>query len=160
MSVIRQIRTFLLLDLKLKKLMFETFFYLGCARIIKILPLAKLGPILGTYMKDTSFTKNPSGNATIKNISSAINIISRYTFWESNCLVRAIAAMKMLERRKIESTLYLGMAKDEKGNLLAHAWLRSGDFFVTGAEEMQRFTVVGKFAKNTGFINEGEIIGK
>jgi hypothetical protein len=160
MSGVNRIKTFLSLDFKSKILMFETFFYLGCARIIKILPLTKLGPLLGTYMKDTSFTRNYSGNSTVKNISSAINIISRYTFWESNCLVRAIAAMKMLERRKIESTLYLGMAKDENGNLLAHAWLRSGDFFVTGAEEMQRFTVVGKFAKNTGYNNEGEMIGK
>ena len=41
--------------------------------------------------------------------------MSRYTFWESQCLVKAIAAMKMLERRQIESTLYLGTAKDENG---------------------------------------------
>ena len=39
--------------------------------------------------------------------------MSRYTFWESQCLVKAIAGMKMLERRHIESTLYLGTAKDE-----------------------------------------------
>jgi hypothetical protein len=160
MSAISRVKTFLSLDLKSKILMFETLFYLGCARIIRILPLTKLGPMLGTYMEDTSFTRNHSGNATIKNISSAINIISRYTFWESNCLVRAIAAMKMLERRKIESTLYLGMAKDEKGNLIAHAWLRSGNVFVTGAEEKQRFTIVGKFANNVGYNNEGELIGK
>ena len=62
---------------------------------------------------------------------------------------KAIAAMKMLERRKIESTLYLGTAKDENGKMIAHAWLRSGPFYITGFEEMERFTVVGKFAKES-----------
>ena len=73
--------------------------------------------------------------------------MSRHTFWESQCLVKAIAAMKMLERRQIESTLYLGTAKDENGNLIAHAWLRSGPFYITGVEAMEKFTVVSKFAK-------------
>ena len=58
--------------------------------------------------------------------------MSRYTFWESQCLVKAIAGMKMLEKRNIESTLYLGTAKDEKGELIAHAWLRSGLFLCIG----------------------------
>jgi hypothetical protein len=55
--------------------------------------------------------------------------------------------MKMLERRKIESTLYMGTAKDETGRLIAHAWLRSGPYCITGSEEMSSFTVVSKFAK-------------
>ena len=66
---------------------------------------------------------------------------------ESECLVKAIAGMKMLEKRNIESTLYLGTAKDENGELIAHAWLRSGPFYISGAEVMERFTVVAKFAK-------------
>ena len=53
--------------------------------------------------------------------------MSKYTFWESQCLVKAIAGMKMLERRNIESTLYLGTAKDAKGQMYrSDAWLRSG----------------------------------
>ena len=78
----------------------------------------------------------------LKQVSQAINIMSNYTFWESQCLVKAIAAMKMLERRQIESTLYLGTAKDENGKMIAHAWLRSGPFYITGAEGMEKFTVV------------------
>ena len=51
----------------------------------------------------------------LASISQAIHLMSRYTFWESECLVKAIAGMKMLEKRNIESTLYLGTAKDENG---------------------------------------------
>ena len=98
-------------------------------------------------MKETSFRIDESNRKILKQISEAIHIMSNYTFWESQCLVKAIAAMKMLERRQIESTLYLGTAKDENGKLIAHAWLRSGPFYITGAEGMERFTVVSKFAK-------------
>ena len=74
--------------------------------------------------------------------------MSRHTFWKSQCLVRAIAAKKMLDRRRIESTLYLGTARDAEGKMIAHAWLRSGPFYVTGAEEMQMFTTVAAFGSD------------
>ena len=38
----------------------------------------------------------------IKHVSEAIHMMSKYTFWESQCLVKAIAGMKMLQRRQIE----------------------------------------------------------
>jgi hypothetical protein len=98
-------------------------------------------------MDETTFRCMDSNVKIVKSISQAIHIMSKYTFWESKCLVKAIAGMKMLERRKIESTIYLGTAKDETGKMIAHAWLRSGPIFVTGFEEMSKFTVVGKFAK-------------
>ena len=100
-------------------------------------------------MAETSFT-NTSNEKILKQISVAINIMSRHTFWESQCLVKAIAGMKMLEKRKIESTLYLGTAKEKNGQLIAHAWLRSGPYYLTGFEGMNKFTVVGKFANNSG----------
>ena len=59
--------------------------------------------------------------------------------------------MKMLERRNIESTLYLGTAKDLNGKLIAHAWLRSGPLYITGKEGMEKFTEVGKFANSIRF---------
>lgn len=121
--------------------------FLGWARILKSVPFSKVAPSLGDHMNETSFTHNELHKETLKNVSQAIHIMSRYTFWESQCLVKAMAGMKMLERRKIESTLYLGTAKDESGKLIAHAWLRSGPIYVTGSEGMEKFTVVGTFAK-------------
>lgn len=73
--------------------------------------------------------------------------MSKYTLWESQCLVKAIAGMMMLERRGIDSTIYLGTTRDEDGKMIAHAWLRSGPFYVSGSEGMKQFTVVGMFAK-------------
>lgn len=144
----RKIRIFISLNWKVKWLLVESYFYLGWARILKMIPFSKVAPSLGIQMVETTFTINLSDKATLSNISQALHIMSRYTFWESECLVKAIAGMKMLEKRKIESTLYLGTAKDEFGDFIAHAWLRSGTFYITGSEGMERFTVVNKFAKN------------
>lgn len=129
----------------------EAFFYLGFARIMKTLPFSSIAPYLGSQMLETSYKQSPDNLKVIHTISQSINIISRYTFWETKCLDRAIAAMKMLERRKIDSTLYLGTSREENGKLNAHAWLRSGQYYVTGADVMDKFTVVAKFAKKINF---------
>lgn len=144
----RKIRIFVSLNWKVKWLLFESYFFLGWARILKMMPFSKVAPSLGMQMVETTFTINSSDKTTLSNISQALHIMSRYTFWESECLVKAIAGMKMLERRRIESTLYLGTAKEETGEFIAHAWLRSGPFYITGSEGMERFTVVNKFAKS------------
>ncbi|WP_117168571.1 lasso peptide biosynthesis B2 protein [Paraliobacillus sediminis] len=135
-----------------KRLYIEVFVLLAWARILKALPFGRVAPSLGEKSVETSETIATSPSL-ISDISKAIALISRYTFWESACLVQAIAAMKMLERRKIESTLYLGTARDKEGKMIAHAWLRSGPFYVTGSSVMHNFTVVSVFGK---FIDRGE----
>jgi hypothetical protein len=99
-------------------------------------------------MQETSSAVQSIDEQALIHVHNAVQIISNHTMWESKCLVRAIAALKMLERRHIDSTLYLGTARDDNGMMIAHAWLRSGPFYVTGAEGMHRFAVVGMFAKS------------
>lgn len=125
----------------------EAFLFLGWARFLMLFPFSKVAPTLGTYMQETVNLSSEANRAALSEVCDAIRIMSQHTFWQSKCLVKAIAAMKMLERRRIESTLYLGTARDHAGQMAAHAWLRSGSSFITGFEEMSRFTVVGKFAK-------------
>lgn len=138
------------MDWKTKGLLLESLFYLGLGRYFKSIPFSKVAPSLGQHMEETTFDPSATNKKVLSSVSQAIHIMSRYTIWESQCLVKAIAAMKMLEKRQIESTLYLGTAKDDSGELIAHAWLRSGPYYITGSEEMARFTVVGKFAKKLG----------
>ncbi|WKG28831.1 lasso peptide biosynthesis B2 protein [Priestia aryabhattai] len=147
MALIKQLKAFLLFDWKTKSLLLESYLYLGWSRYLKSVPFSKVAPTLGNHMEETSFTLSSSNKEVLASVAQAIHIMSPYTFWESQCLVKAIAAMKMLEKRQIESTLYLGTAREENGELVAHAWLRSGPFYITGAEVMERFTVVSKFAK-------------
>lgn len=137
---------FLSLNAKMRFLFLEAFFFLGWARILKCRPFLKVAPYLGDFMRETTHTSIKAHEKKINSISSAIEIMSRYTFWESACLVQAIAGMKMLQKRQIESTLYLGTAKDDTGKLIAHAWLRCGSVYITGSEGVESFTIVGVFA--------------
>jgi hypothetical protein len=142
-----KVKHFLLYNRETKWLLIEAYLLLGWARILKNFPFSKIAPSLGKQMYETSYNITDSEKKILFKVSQAVNLMSRYTIWESMCLVKAITAMKMLEKRKIESTLYLGTAKDENGKLIAHAWLRSGPYYLTGAEGMERFVVVCKFAK-------------
>lgn len=155
-----KLKAFFLYDKATKLILFEAFLFLGRARFLKSIPFSKMADSLGLHIGETSAFEYEDKIKIIKNISQAINITSRYTFWESKCLVKAIAAMKMLERRKIDCTLYLGTSKDENGKLIAHAWLRSGSYYVTGFEGKEKFTVVGTFAKTASNNIQGAVYGK
>lgn len=130
-----------------RKLYLEALIFLAWARILKSLPFSKVAPSLGDSMVETPLADDPGKTQMLKQISYVVRKLSRLTIWESACMVRAVAALKMLERRGIDSTLYLGTAKDDSGKMIAHAWLRSGSIYLTGFEEMERFTVVAKFGK-------------
>ncbi|MCC3376008.1 lasso peptide biosynthesis B2 protein [Cohnella sp. REN36] len=147
--IVRRLRAFLKKPLGTKLLLLEAFLFLGWARFLKLLPFSRVSPSLGTLQTETSWSCFTEDEVTLRRVSRAVRTMSRYTWWESKCLVMAIAAMKMLQRRGIDSTLYLGTAKDEEGRMIAHAWLRSGPYYLTGAEEMAAFTVVSRFGRFT-----------
>lgn len=65
------------------------------------------------------------------NVAFVVDHVCTKTAWESKCLVRALTAQRLLARKKIHSTLYLGCAVQE-GEMVAHAWLRCGSMYVTG----------------------------
>lgn len=157
MILFNKFRTFFKLDGQMQVMLIEAFCYLAWGRYLKMLNFSRVAPTLGKSMSETSCSTKTSDKQTLQNVSAAIHLMSRYTFWESECLVKAIAGMKMLEKRRIESTLYLGTAKEKTGNLVAHAWLRSGPYYISGSETMNKFTVVASFAKeNRNKKAEGE----
>lgn len=130
-----------------KLLYAEAFFYLGYAKVLITRPFSKVVEKLSIQMAESSRISYEANQYKLRQVSESIEVASRNTFWQCKCLVRAIAAMKMLERRKMDSTMYLGTAKDDQGKLIAHAWLRCGNLYITGAENKDEFTTVGKFAK-------------
>ena len=156
MKILRKIKILISLPLHKKWLFVEAFVMLGWARILKMIPFSRIAPTLGDHMEETDMNQIEN-KIMLKHVSEAIHIMSKYTIWESQCLVKAIAGMKMLQRRQIESTLYLGTARDDTGQMIAHAWLRSGPFYISGSEGMERFAVVAKFAKR---INDPKDVGK
>ncbi len=78
-------------------------------------------------------------------VAYAVSRVCNRTAWESKCLVRALCAQRLLHKKGIESTLYLGCGKEE-GKLVAHAWLRCGEVYVTGGNGAE-YATVDKFRK-------------
>ena len=64
-----------------------------------------------------------------------------YIPWSGKCLVQALTGKLLLKMFHLPGTIYFGMTK---GNdiLKAHAWLKSGDHFVSGKKGHKNFTVV------------------
>ena len=129
------------------RLFFKAVFWTGIARILIVfVPLKRFSFMLGTHMKETPVTSVDENMDLLKSVTIAISRASRYVPWRCKCYEQAIAAKVILRGYGIETTLYYGIAKDQEKKLIAHAWVRCGDYIVTGRWGMQRFTVVGTFA--------------
>lgn len=129
-------------------LLAEAMWSLGMARCaVKLLPFRRIEAGLGTPMAESPTTNVRAQHAVIAQIGWAVWAVSRRMPGTSQCLVQALAAKWMLQRRRIPSTMYFGMAKDDEGQHTAHAWLRSGAQVLTGAQGRHHFTVVATFAE-------------
>lgn len=119
----------------------------GVARIlILFVPLRQFSFLLGEHMKQTPGALSGESPELLRSVTIALARAGRYVPWRCKCYEQAIAAKMILRGKKIRTTLYYGVAKDPEGKLIAHAWLRCGDYIVTGRRGMERFTVVGTFA--------------
>jgi hypothetical protein len=124
----------------------EAFFWLALARAaVVLLPFRWIAPRLGEVNRETPDELSPAEMALARRTGGMVRRASRYTFWQSNCLAQAIAAAIMLRRRRVATTLYLGVMLREK-RLEAHAWLRGGAEILTGAAGRQRFRVISTIA--------------
>ncbi len=141
------VKKFLDLKSNKKKLFVEAYFLLGFSRwLILTRPFSKIAYILGEENTETPESNHGVDIKLVKEVAKAIQVMSKYTFWESKCLVQAYAAKKMLRKRKQKTTVYLGVSKNEKGDMIAHAWLRCGTFFVTGGGGHENFIVTSSFS--------------
>ncbi len=86
-------------------------------------------------------------NEVVEKVTWAIDAVRWATPWDSNCLARSLAGKRLLRKRGLASTLYLGVSKSDPNTLIAHAWLRCGEYFITGTPGHEQFTVVATFAE-------------
>lgn len=142
----KKIIKFFKLPLRMKGLMIEAFLLLGYSRFIVLhFQFKKIANILGKSNTETVKANDEINLDKVKMIARAIRTMSKSTPWESKCLVQAYAAKLMLKKRNQPCTVYLGVSKDENGQMIAHAWVRCGEMYVTGGDGA-KFTVTGKFS--------------
>jgi hypothetical protein len=143
----RRLFRFRKLSWKMRLLIFVSFFLMAPVRCaVLLIPFKYIAPFLGEKNGNTSDVVKHEVLVKAARIGWAVETISRFTPWESKCLVRAITAQILLRGIGAPSTLYLGMAKDKSSKLIAHAWLRCGNLTLTGASESDNFHKVAQFA--------------
>lgn len=143
----RKVKTFICMNNKEKFCIIQTFFYTGFYRaFILFIPFNKLRKRMGSHKQESSDKVDNDTYRIARRISSRVLFISAKTPWESKCLVQALTAQKLLKRKGISTTIYLGVKKDRNNNMLAHAWIRCGSYYVTGGDSREGYAVVAKFA--------------
>lgn len=132
---------------KFKKLTILSYIYSAYFRMqIKFIKPAKLKKNWGVEGEESPEEDSKKNYLFAAHVSQTVARICNKTSWESKCLVRALTAQRMLAKKDIRSTMYLGVREDQ-GKMQAHAWLRVGKYIITGGEVCEEFTVVDKFCK-------------
>ena len=131
-----------------KKETLLTYYYSALFRIqLLVLPPGKMRKGWGRENGESAGTEAPEGYRQAVRISRIVRKVCDKTPWESKCLVRALAAQRLLYRQGLSSTLYLGCGMEE-GKMVAHAWLRFGEMYVTGGDG-SGYTTVARFCLDT-----------
>lgn len=142
----RKTKTFFKISNELKIEFLKAFFYTGFYRaFILFVPFNKLRKRMGKHKEESAAKEARDVYKIASHISWVVTLISSKTPWESKCLVQALTAQRMLKSKKISTTIYLGVRK-EGNEMKAHAWLRCGEYYVTGGAIRDQYTVVAKFA--------------
>ena len=141
----KSIKTFSTLDFRKKRLFARAFILTGINRyIILNKEFKSLTKRIGTSKEESSHEIDKKNYRIAREVSEVVTVVSSHTPWESLCLVQAMTAQKLLKREGISSTLYLGVKRDGK-EMLAHAWLRCGEYYVTGGTG-EGYANVAKFS--------------
>jgi len=132
------------LTFKKKLLLVITFFLTGFIRlIILFVPFRLVAKLMGVEGLETNYYNSKVEHLhKVRVIGWAVGTVSRHTPWKSRCMVQALTAQLLLRFFGVPATLYLGVNKNKEGQLIAHAWLRSGAEIVTGADTMADFQAI------------------
>lgn len=131
----------------------EAFFLLGLCRFSLLRkPFTEL--VSHLQMHREAITQPPQAPFVIETaraIGWAVTLAANHTPWESTCLVQVLAAQRMLQRRGVSGVFYIGATPASRNDgetpgLLAHAWLKCNDQFITGEKGHQDYTVVSAFS--------------
>jgi hypothetical protein len=122
----------------------EAWCFLHFAKlVILLIPFRKIASWMGRLQvestHDLHYTEIP-----VK-IEYAVRRASRYTLHKSKCYDQALTAKALLGQSGLPATIYFGLAKENDKKLKAHAWVRCGNFIITGKAGLEQFTVVASF---------------
>ena len=142
-----------------KLMAFEAAFELVLARLITLTSAKRFTSALG-QQKDQPVAANQEQQERATTIGHVVELTARAMPFRAVCLQQAIALRRMLRRRNIPATVFLGVMPGAGGDIpdsppigggelpmSAHAWVKSGDRIVNGKiAGLNRYVVLGQFS--------------
>jgi Transglutaminase-like superfamily len=138
----RRLRRFLALTRSEQRLLIEATLMLGVIRVgLKLLRFPTLWRLLNRTPRPP-IGLPASGRLSLDRVAWAVTTASPYVLGSRRCLPQALAAQQLLVRRGLPARLRLGVARDDGGRVLAHAWMETDGRVVIGGStsELERFT--------------------
>lgn len=131
---------------KQKWLTVEVWFWAAVYRLlVRFVPAKYMKKHYGISGEESPPDESRENYTKAWKIAYHVNRIAEHTPWKSKCLVRALTAQRLFTKKKVSSTLYLGVKK-EGDKMVAHAWIRTGGYYATGGNG-DGYTMVAKFRK-------------
>lgn len=120
------------------------YLYVAYYRLcLLFVPMSRIEKMIGTRGEESEVEESPENLKLAKLVGFHVNRVTEHLPLKRKCFVRALTARKILMKKGVNTTLYLGVGK-ENDKMTAHAWLRCGLFFVTGGNG-NGYTMVAKF---------------
>lgn len=127
-----KIRKFVALSAGEKCMLIEAILFLYVARILLlILPVKTITRI--SLFRGRKKQRTPSD--ILKIVRWSLTNSDRLALWKNRCLMQSIAGRWMLQRRGISSRIIFGVRRNKDNDLIAHAWLKAGDFEVVAKSD-------------------------
>lgn len=112
---------------------------------MRLLSFQRLRQLLARFSQ-TKFLSQTLEQLSIDKIVWAVNVASFYTPGHVKCLARALTTQLLLIRCGYSPELRIGVAKGDKGQFEAHAWVEHQGVVVIGnLSDLGRFTPLPSF---------------
>ena len=121
----RRLGKFVALPLYEKMLFMEALLFSYAAKVLLLVLPFKY---CQKFVSNDKCKRTEPDVRVLKQIKKAVYRTNWLAFWDNKCLVMSLASRWMLQRRRIPSHISLGVAFDEKNNLIAHAWLKTCEY--------------------------------
>ena len=120
------------------------YLYVAYYRLCLLLvPMPRIEKMIGVHGAESEAEETLETIKLAKLVGFHVNRVTAHLPLKRKCFVRALSARKILMKRGVNTTLYLGVGKED-GNMVAHAWLRCGQLYVTGGNG-NGYAMVAKF---------------
>jgi hypothetical protein len=108
---------------------------------MRLLPFRALRHLL-TRAADAPRRSRHADYPSARRIGQAVETANYHTPGAGTCLAQALATQVLLARSGYPALLHLGVARREREDFQAHAWVESGGEIVIGGSEPGRYTTL------------------